>query len=78
MLDKVIKGTNECYVCGDTIEWESNRVQSIGNFAVHKIPDVEADITACGKNENGTVKFEILCKCPNCRISNKFYKDVEI
>ena len=42
MMENVVKGIDECYVCG--------------------------------RDDNGTVTFEVLCRCPNCHISNKFYK----
>ena len=78
MIEKVIKGTDECYVCGKILKWESARTPSRGSLIVYQVPDITADITAFGKNEDGTVRFEILCKCPNCKTKNKFYRDVEV
>lgn len=74
MVENVVKGIDECYVCGKSIEWEADMPVQIGNVCVRKIPEVRAEISACGRGDNGTVTFEVLCRCPNCHISNKFYK----
>jgi hypothetical protein len=75
---KPLKGTDVCYVCGKTINWESERIPQSGCVTVYKIPENTADIIACGRNNDGTVRFEILCRCPQCKTRNKFYRDIEM
>lgn len=73
-MGDVVKGIDECYVCGKRIEWEADMPVQKGVMFVRKLPEVRAEISACGRNDDGTVTFEVLCRCPNCRMSNKFYK----
>lgn len=74
MMNAVVKGIDECYVCGKSIEWEADMPVKMRDMYVRKLSEVRAEISAYGRDDNGTVTFEVLCRCPNCRISNKFYK----
>ena len=78
MMYRVISGTDECYVCGKILNWESEVNPPRGGMVVYQVPEITAEVIACGKNEDDTVKFEILCKCPNCRTKNKFYRNEEV
>lgn len=77
-MNTVIKGTDTCYVCGRILNWESEREAQRGTVVVYQVPEITGSVTACGRNEDGTIKFEILCKCPQCNTKNKFFKDIEI
>lgn len=78
MIGKSIIGTNNCYVCGNELNWEKMQDIRPGQMISFTPPEVDADAVAIGKNEDGTIKFEIICECPRCRSKNKFYKNVEI
>ena len=78
MIGKSISGTNNCYVCGNELNWEKVQDGKVGQVIAFTPPEVNADACAIGKNEDGTVKFEIICTCQKCRTKNKFYKNVKI
>lgn len=78
MIGKSITGTNNCYVCGNELNWEKVQDVRHGQVIVFKQPEVTADACAIGINEDGTVKFEITCTCPRCRSKNKFYQDEKV
>ncbi len=68
-MEDIIKGRHTCFFCNWTFEWESEL--RVVNFMVRKIPEVKAEAYAIGK-ENGKTQFEIVCRCPECSIKNKF------
>ena len=78
MIGKDICGTDECYVCGKILNWEKTKDVKSGQVVVYNLPEISADAYAVGKNEDGTVLFEIICTCPKCKSKNKFMKNVEI
>lgn len=78
MIGKSISGTNDCYVCGNKLNWEKIQDGRPGQIISFTPPEVNADAVAIGKNEDGTVEFEIICECPRCRSKNKFYQNVKV
>lgn len=30
-------------------------------------------MTATGKEEDGSIRFEVVCTCPDCRTRNKYF-----
>ena len=78
MIGKSISGTDKCHVCGNVLNWEKIQDGRPGQVIAYTPPEINADACAVGKNEDGTVRFEITCTCPRCRSKNKFYKDVNV
>lgn len=72
MIGRSIEGKNECFVCGELIAWGTIVMSTPGNMVAYTLPQNTAEECAIGKTENGDVKFEITCTCPNCRTKNKF------
>ena len=72
MKTSYIEGTNECYACNYPIEWSHSFSMPISGMEVHAIKSVNPEAIAVGKDEDGNIKFEIICKCPKCQILNKF------
>lgn len=35
--------------------------------------DIPADMTATGKEDDGSIRFEVVCTCPDCRARNKYF-----
>ena len=70
---KDIKGTDECFLCGATLNWEYIPSPRNGQVVVFEYPDVRADVTAIGQ-EGDEIKIEVLCTCPRCGIKNKYIK----
>lgn len=56
-----MKGSHECYSCGYTFSWDTEAI----------VPEVTVDVYAVG-NDNGKVQYEIVGKCPNCQVMNKW------
>ncbi len=72
---KEVKGIDECFVCGATMDWEYIQSPRNGQIITYMVPDVKADITAIGR-EDDKIKLEVLCTCPKCGIKNKYIKTV--
>lgn len=74
MVGKSIKGTNNCFVCNYELNWETKIVNTMNSayFVVQTVPEITARETAIGRNEDGTINYEILCACPRCKTQNKF------
>ena len=72
---KEVKGIDECFVCGATMDWEYIPSPRNGQVITYMVPDVKADITAIGR-EDDKIKLEVLCTCPKCGIKNKYIKTV--
>ena len=72
MIGKNLKGTNECFVCGKSIEWETTPSAAPGIPVVYEQPKNVAKECAVGKDDDGKAIFEIECICPKCRTKNKF------
>lgn len=70
---KEIKGIEECFVCGTTIEWEYVPSPRKNQIIVYEVSGAKPDITAIGK-EDGKTKIEVVCTCPSCKIKNKYIK----
>nr|DAW41278.1 MAG TPA: hydrogenase/urease nickel incorporation protein [Caudoviricetes sp.] len=68
-----MKGNDKCFDCGATFEWGDVPRARNGQVIAYMIPDVRADITAIGR-ENDKVKWEVLCTCPKCGTKNKYIK----
>ena len=66
-------GDQECFDCGYVFHWEGEvRRPAPGTIlAARELPEVEADVCAVG-NDDGKVKYEVVGRCPNCRVKNKF------
>ena len=77
MKTTYIEGENRCYVCNYLIEWHHSFPTSISRMEVHKLTGVDTDIIAVDKDTAGTIKFEVICKCPGCKTKNKFYAVAE-
>ncbi len=78
MIGKSFSGSDTCYVCGRLLNWTKPADPRKGQASVFSIPDVKAEVYAIGRNENGDTKFEIECLCPQCRTTNKFYKEFTV
>ena len=72
---KEVKGIDECFACGATLDWEYIPSPRNGQIITYMVPDVKADITAIGREDN-KIKLEVLCTCPKCGIKNKYIKTV--
>ena len=72
MIGRSIKGKNECFVWGKLIDWETIATGVPGTMVLVIPPQNTAKECAIGKTENGDIKFEITCTCPDCRTKNKF------
>lgn len=75
MVGKSFRGKDHCYVCGNELNWSIPEHSEKSGAAVNSQADsdIQADMTAIGKEEDGTVRFEVLCTCPKCRTGNKFF-----
>lgn len=69
-MGNYIKGEHECFDCGYVFRWEG--VLRIQSFVVREKPEVDADVCAIG-NDDGKVKYEVVGRCPNCKVMNKFH-----
>ena len=69
MIGKSLSGIDECYVCGKILKWTKVADAERGSMVV------KANAFAIGKNDDGSIEFEIECTCPKCRTINKFYKE---
>ena len=78
MIGESFSGTDECYVCGKTLKWTKIADAGRGSIVVYEVPAVRANAFAIGRNDDGGIKFEIECTCPNCRTINRFVKDINI
>ena len=72
---KEVKGIDECFVCGATMDQEYIPSPRNGQIITYMVPDVKADITAIGR-EDDKIKLEVLCTCPKCGTKNKYIKTV--
>lgn len=75
MTGKSFRGKDYCYVCGNELHWHCPAVQDSENNAA-KSPadtDITADMTATGKDDDGTIQFEVICTCPKCHAKNKYF-----
>ena len=75
MIGRSFRGKDHCYVCGNELNWKKPEDQKNGGPAAGALADAEipADMAAIGKDEDGAVRFEVVCTCPECRTSNKFF-----
>ncbi len=75
MVGRSFRGKDYCYVCGNELNWRSPEDPGKGSFVVGSWTDSDAraDMAAIGKDEDGAVKFEVACTCPECRTRNKFF-----
>lgn len=75
MVGKGFKGKDHCYVCGNELNWRKPGDPGKGEIVTGSWTDSDilADMTAIGKEEDGAVRFEVVCTCPECRTSNKFF-----
>lgn len=75
MIGRSFRGKDHCYVCGNELNWKKPEEQKNGGSAAGTLTDAEipADMAAIGKEEDGAVRFEVVCTCPECRTSNKFF-----
>ncbi len=75
MVGKSFRGKDYCYVCGNELNWRTPEDPEKGRSAGSDLTasDVQADMAAIGKDEDGAVRFEVVCTCPKCRTSNKFF-----
>ena len=78
MIGKSFSGIDECYVCGKILKWTKVADTGRGSIVVYEVPDVRANAFAIGKNDYGSIKFEVECTCPNCRTINRFIKSISI
>ena len=74
MVGKSFRGKDHCYVCGNELNWRIPEDSEKGGDTAASLTDsdIQADMTAIGKDEDGAVRFEVVCTCPECRTSNKF------
>lgn len=70
-----VKGTDKCFVCDTTLNWEYIPSPRNGQIITYMVPDVKADITAIGK-EDDKVKIEVVCICHRCGVKNKYIKTI--
>lgn len=75
MIGKSLSGIDECYVCGKILKWTKVADAERGSMVVYEVPELKANAFAIGKNDAGSIEFEIECTCPKCRTINKFYKE---
>ena len=75
MVGKSFRGKDYCYVCGNELNWRKPGETEKNKAATGSLADsgIQADMTAIGKDEDGAVRFEVVCTCPECRTSNKFF-----
>ena len=78
MIGKSFSGIDECYVCGKILKSTKVADTGRGSIVVYEVPDVRANAFAIGKNDDGSIKFEVECTCPNCRTINRFIKSISI
>lgn len=75
MTGKSFRGKDDCYVCGSELHWHCPAAQdTAGNAA--KSPsgeEIPAAMTAIGKDDDGAVRFEVVCTCPKCQAGNKYF-----
>jgi hypothetical protein len=70
---KEVKGKDECFACGAILNWEYIPSPRKGQVITYMKPDVRADITAIGK-EDDKIKIEAVCTCISCGMRNKYIK----
>lgn len=75
MVGKSFRGKDHCYVCGNELNWRKPDDPGKGMAVAGSWTDsdVRAEMTAVGKDIDGTVQFEVTCTCPECRSRNKFF-----
>ena len=75
MVGKSFRGKDHCYVCGNELNWRKPEETEKTKAATGSLTDsdVQADMTAIGKDEDGAVRFEVVCTCPECMTRNKFF-----
>lgn len=78
MIGKSFSGIDEFYVCGKILKWTKVADTGRGSIVVYEVPDVRANAFAIEKNDDGSIKFEVECTCPNCRTINRFIKSISI
>lgn len=72
MLNKQIHGNNNCWYCNREIRWSTIPQGIPGQAVCFDKPETVADAVAVGKNDDGTVQFEIVCTCNSCKTKNVF------
>lgn len=80
MTGKSFRGKDHCYVCGSELHWHCPSAPDTAGTAA-KAPagtDIPADMTAIGKDDDGAVRFEVVCTCPKCLASNKYFISAKI
>lgn len=78
MIGKSFSGIDECYVCGKILKWTKVADTGRGSVVIGRVPEVRANAFAIGKNDDGSIKFEVECTCPDCRTINRFVKDINV
>lgn len=75
MTGKSFRGKDHCYVCGNELHWHCPADPgSAGDTAESPAgTDIPADMTATGKEDDGSIRFEVVCTCPDCRARNKYF-----
>lgn len=75
MTGKSFRGKDDRYVYGSELHWHCPAApDTAGNAA--KSPsgeEIPAAMTSIGKDDDGAVRFEVVCTCPKCQASNKYF-----
>ena len=56
-----VKGTDKCFMCDTTLDWEYIPSPRNGQIITYMVPDVKADV---------------VCICPRCGVKNKYIKTI--
>ena len=78
MTGKNFRGKDHCYVCGNELHWCCPADTAGDAVKSPTDTDIPADMTAIGKDDNGAVRFEVVCTCPKCHARNKFFIGAKI
>ena len=72
MTGKSFRGKDHCYVCGNELHCPADS-DSAEDAAESPAGTIPADMTATGKEDDGSIRFEVVCTCPDCRARNKYF-----
>lgn len=78
MIGESFSGTDECYVCGKTLKWTKIADAGRGSIVVYEVPAVRANAFAIGRNDDGSIKFEIECTWSELQNYKSFCKSINI
>ncbi len=75
MTGKSFRGKNNCYVCGSELHWRCPADPDTAENAAKSpaVEEIPAAMTAIGKDDDGAVRFEVVCTCPKCQAGNKYF-----